>query len=226
MTIFDNVTMSKYLSWHNSIVARALSENRKKVPGGTYYENHHIIPKKLGGSNGRENRVLLTAKEHFIVHLCLCRIFKRGDPEIKRVVYAAMKSMTWKSRNHEGRTITSGQFAMARRLHAEAMSEIQRARPPRTFSEEHKAKLGASIKASYAIQRENGVGRYKDFTPNENRPKRARRQGPHLPGKPHTWASSCKNPNRTFATCTKCGRSTLPHLIKRWHNENCRSYQI
>jgi hypothetical protein len=39
-----------------------------------YREQHHIVPKSLGGSNKSDNLVSLTAKEHFICHLLLTRM--------------------------------------------------------------------------------------------------------------------------------------------------------
>ena len=39
------------------------------------FENHHIIPRSLGGTNEKENLVLLTPKEHFIAHLLLTKIY-------------------------------------------------------------------------------------------------------------------------------------------------------
>lgn len=40
-------------------------------PNFIYYENHHIVPKCLGGTNDKENMVLLTAREHFLAHWLL-----------------------------------------------------------------------------------------------------------------------------------------------------------
>jgi len=62
-----------YQRIYESIIKKAKSENRKKY-NGIYYENHHIIPKCLGGSDGKENLVLLTAQEHFICHKLLTYI--------------------------------------------------------------------------------------------------------------------------------------------------------
>lgn len=66
---------SKYTTWYNSIVSKAKFQNRQKLnrkhPDYVYYEKHHIIPKALNGTNTPDNLVLLTAKEHFIVHLLL-----------------------------------------------------------------------------------------------------------------------------------------------------------
>lgn len=54
-----------------------------------YSENHHIIPKCLGGSNSKANLVKLTAKEHYICHKLLVRIY----PENYKLVFA-LYSMT------------------------------------------------------------------------------------------------------------------------------------
>ena len=51
-----------YSRIYKSIIDRALSANRSKQT--SYYERHHITPKSLGGTNARDNTVLLTAKEH------------------------------------------------------------------------------------------------------------------------------------------------------------------
>lgn len=43
-----------------------------------YVEKHHIIPKSLGGSDDKENLVKLSAREHFIAHLLLAKIYGGG----------------------------------------------------------------------------------------------------------------------------------------------------
>ena len=40
-----------------------------------YYESHHINPKCMNGSNDQENLVLLTAREHYIAHWLLTKIY-------------------------------------------------------------------------------------------------------------------------------------------------------
>jgi len=48
-------------------------KNRLFLDG--YVERHHIIPKSFGGSNDKSNIVALTAREHFIAHLLLAKIY-------------------------------------------------------------------------------------------------------------------------------------------------------
>lgn len=66
---------------YNSIIEKAISENRKKE-SGISYENHHIIPKCVGGNNTKENLVLLTFREHFVCHKLLIYIYA-GNNKIR-----------------------------------------------------------------------------------------------------------------------------------------------
>ena len=56
-----------YQKIYNCLIERAITDNRKKCDI-VYYEQHHIIPKCLGGTDNTDNLVLLTAREHFIAH--------------------------------------------------------------------------------------------------------------------------------------------------------------
>lgn len=64
---------------YNEIVENAKNQNRKKKQG-VYYEEHHIVPKCLGGKDRKINLVLLTAKEHFVCHHLL---YKANPKNIK-----------------------------------------------------------------------------------------------------------------------------------------------
>lgn len=58
-----------------------------------YCEKHHIIPKSLGGSNNKDNIVVLTAREHFIAHLLLTKMVSNHKDFIK---------MNWALHNMNG----------------------------------------------------------------------------------------------------------------------------
>lgn len=76
---------NKYKSWYDSIIQKA---NNRILSG--YKEKHHILPRCLGGKDNKENLVELTAKEHFIVHMLLCK-FTKG--QAKRSMFFALNSM-------------------------------------------------------------------------------------------------------------------------------------
>jgi hypothetical protein len=68
LSIFVNVM--DYQNIYNQIIERA---KNRKLEG--YKERHHIIPKCLGGNNEKENIIALTAREHFLCHKLLCKIY-------------------------------------------------------------------------------------------------------------------------------------------------------
>lgn len=88
-----------YLSIYDSIINRAQSENRRRKSKidktYIYYESHHIIPKCLGGTNDKNNLVLLTAREHFLAHQLLVKIY----PNRYKLIFA-LRMMTASSTKH------------------------------------------------------------------------------------------------------------------------------
>lgn len=59
-----------------------------------YYEQHHIIPRCIGGDDKKENLVDLTGREHFICHWLLVRIY----PDNRKLIYAFWMMCCIKSR--------------------------------------------------------------------------------------------------------------------------------
>src|SRR6056297_1414304 len=66
---------NKYSKIYDNLIKSRKSLDRKKTDN-CYYENHHIIPRSLGGSNKKSNMVLLTPREHCIAHLLLVRMYE------------------------------------------------------------------------------------------------------------------------------------------------------
>lgn len=60
-----------------NLIQRAKTEDRQKG-FGIYFEEHHIVPKCLSGTDLSENLVLLTAKEHYLAHHLLHKIYKNN----------------------------------------------------------------------------------------------------------------------------------------------------
>ena len=66
--------MNKYEKWYTSITQNAKTRSLKG-----YSERHHIVPRSLGGANNVDNLVDLTAREHFICHWLLTKIYTGQD---------------------------------------------------------------------------------------------------------------------------------------------------
>lgn len=70
--IIENMCDNKYSKLYLKIIRNAIY--RKNIEG--YTEKHHIVPKsfKLGGYNDNENIIIVTAREHFLLHYILCKM--------------------------------------------------------------------------------------------------------------------------------------------------------
>ena len=72
-----------YRKIYNSIISK-----RKLHVADGYCEKHHIIPKSLGGTDDNYNTVSLTAREHFICHYLLSKIYIRESCEWYKMNHA------------------------------------------------------------------------------------------------------------------------------------------
>lgn len=78
-----------YQTIYNKLIARALTRTKDAAE---YYESHHIVPRCLGGSDDHVNLVDLTAREHFIAHLCLVKIHPGNGSLVRAAVMMACGS--------------------------------------------------------------------------------------------------------------------------------------
>lgn len=83
-----------------------------------YGENHHIIPKCLGGDDSPNNLVKLTAREHFIAHLLLVKLYPTNLKLVKAVAMMCM--------GQTERKLTNRLYGKIRVRFSEAMAESQR----------------------------------------------------------------------------------------------------
>jgi hypothetical protein len=90
--------INKYTKLYYRIIKNAQSRN---IEG--YTENHHIIPKSLGGSEAKDNLIKLSAREHFICHWLLIKMVS-GDKRAKMIF--AFHMMRLYNKNHNNRYVT------------------------------------------------------------------------------------------------------------------------
>jgi len=118
---------NKYSKLYQNIIDKAKSQNRIKRRTThnqyVYYEQHHIIPNSLGGSDESSNLVLLTAREHFLCHYLLCKMVNEDSYAWHKVVRAF--TFMYSSTTHQRRYINSKLYGSARRNIGRIMSESQ-----------------------------------------------------------------------------------------------------
>lgn len=108
-----------------------------------YYEFHHILPKSLFPQYARlrKNKVALTAREHFICHKLLYKIYPG-----RQMAYA-MRQLCGVYRANELCNISSREYECIQKLASEYISETLKGH---TFSEESRQKISSTLKAKYA----------------------------------------------------------------------------
>lgn len=84
-------------SRYNKFIQSRIELNKIRDLSNIRTENHHIIPRSMGGSNDKSNYVRLTLREHFLAHLMLALAYKNS-----KMTYAFyMMGRTGKSRLYE-----------------------------------------------------------------------------------------------------------------------------
>ena len=114
--------------------------NRDPLLG--YLEKHHVYPKSVypERKDDPENLVLLTAREHFLAHLTLCKIFElRGDQKSYGKMVCAFALMS-KIKRYSG-ILSSRIFQRMREAAAIESSNRQKGKK---LSEEHRKNLSKS----------------------------------------------------------------------------------
>ncbi len=139
---------NKYTEWYRLLCEKAKTRttNRKDAKKIlNYVEAHHIYPVSFNNSykTDKNNIVLLSAKEHFIAHLLLMKMFV--DDRQAKMGYALLQF----GRNKENFTLTSKQFEFVRKLYSNSRIGVKR----KPFSKEWKDNIAKSARKNY----ENGV---------------------------------------------------------------------
>lgn len=140
-------TSNKYTNWYYQIIESA----RQNPPSG-YYENHHIIPRSLGGSNDPENIVSLTARQHFICHMLLTKMTK-GQARYKMAY--AIKAMAMTNKRPD-RYINARLYEYLKPLVAEAISQNNTGQAGKPKPAEQRRKMSESAKLREEKRRQAG----------------------------------------------------------------------
>lgn len=116
-----------YKKIYNSIISNAISKHRSKKD--SYFENHHIKPKCIGGSDDKSNLVLLTAREHYICHKLLVKMY----PYEYKLIFA------WNyMANTNKNLITSKEYDKLKQSVSKLLSKIHKGK---IISDDHKAAI-------------------------------------------------------------------------------------
>lgn len=202
----------------------------------SYAEVHHIVPKSLGGSNLKANKVKLTAREHFLAHWLLWRIHKN------RQMAMAFFAMTRKGKGQE-RILTSTKYEIAKK----AMSVSKRGANNywygttgpmggRPHTEEFKARHKEIMRAASAYKKGKPASEIPGFKAGRSVATQFRTGKPswntgltgeqsHGWGRKHTDETKAKMRNpKPKVTCPHCGLTGGVPSMKRYHFDKCKSF--
>lgn len=115
-------SLNKYSKWYNLII-----QSRRQNPFEGYTESHHIKPKSLGGDDLKENLVELSAREHFVCHLLLTKMYPENPLATKKMILAWCWMAWGKNSNLQERSykINSHLFKKLREKHSAFMGDFQ-----------------------------------------------------------------------------------------------------
>lgn len=118
-----------------------------------YSEQHHVVPRCLGGDDSVDNLVDLTAKEHYVAHQLLVKM----HPGNSKLVYAAhMMGNTRKgSRSYSWLREQHAENLRGTKHSEETKAKMSLARKGIKKSDDWKAKIGAAHKG---MKRPEGTG--------------------------------------------------------------------
>ena len=134
-----------YNKIYNQLIERAKNRSLE-----CYKEIHHILPKCCGGLDIQTNLVKLTAREHFIAHLLLCKIY----PDHKGLRLALWMMSNVKGKKQKRYFPNSRLYEMIRLEYSESISGENNPNFGNINSEEARQKM--RIKAKERIGDKNG----------------------------------------------------------------------
>jgi len=110
-------TGDKFSRWYAALVERA---HDREIDG--YTERHHILPRCFGLSGNKDplNIVQLTAREHFVAHELLARMFSPSSNHAIKMRHALRMISQTKNRYHIGRMTSRSHIRLGAPGHTSA----------------------------------------------------------------------------------------------------------
>ena len=205
---------NKYRRWHDAIVERA--RTRERLEG--YVERHHVIPRCLGGGNEPENIVVLTLREHYMVHLLLTKMTKRRDR-------SKMCHALWRMCNgHQGKLLNSRQYEFVRNRYRKNINGKGNPMWGYKFSVESKEKISRAIRGDKHTRpwlgRKHTKESRRKISENNGRPWLGKHRSLETREKISRSQKGSSKPKTKW--CKNCDRWFEPGSYTRWHGDKCK----
>jgi rubrerythrin len=212
---------------YQKVYTKLIENAQLRIKPNEYFEKHHIIPRSLGGDNSKENIVALTAREHFIAHLLLAKIYGGG---MWHAAHMMSNMKRYSNRDYEN----------VRKEHAKRVSEKQKgkilsaeARLRISEDKERAKKIGDALKGipksdqhkkAWKDSRTNGGGWIVSEKRKLELSDKMSGEGNPMWGKTHSSNARkiISEANKQKIVCPHCREEGGIAIMKRWHFENCK----
>lgn len=216
---------NKYYKWYCSII----EYRQSNPPINCYTEEHHIIPKGIDVLS--TDIVILTAREHFIVHLLLPH-FINNPSHKQKMLFAIWGICNQYTKNQQRVKINSHSYATVKELFSKSISgdnhwmkdplrrkHLSNLRKGMNMSQATKDKLSKILKGRKILWKDKIGNANRGKKRSEDMRKKQSRymQEAFLNGK---WVSPTQDIIRDRITCKYCGEKCDIANLKKWHNEN------
>lgn len=219
--------MNKYKKWYADII-----ENAKHRVLDGYKESHHILPRSLGGSDNNDNIVDLTAREHFICHWLLTKIYT-GEARGKMInAMYMMRAESSHQKRYESK-ITSRIYENLREEYSQYISNLNKGRvqPPEEKEKQILAQTGRTRGSFSNEWKENLSKNHKSKNPNYNTAhseETKKKMSEKAKGRKYSAetiekrASKIRGSKREKILCPHCKNLIAVNTYPRWHGDNCK----
>jgi len=205
---------NKYTNIYFNIITSA--HTRDTLTG--YTERHHIIPKSLGGTNKKDNLVVLSAREHFICHWLLTKMVTGDD--LRKMNHAIWRMLV-QGRDYQLRyKPNSHTYESLRKRYGSLRKGV-------TTPDEVKKKISKANKGRLKGENNPMYGNTHTAESRKKISEKAQGRTPWNLGVTHTDEVKQKMSilalQRTKYKCEHCGVECVKCNYNRWHGDNCRS---
>lgn len=226
-----NINMNKYQIWYQQIIDRA----RGRTLTG-YVERHHVVPRSLGGSDHADNLVRLTAREHFVCHWLLTKMYT-GEARYKMInaMYIMRADGPYQKRYQS--KITSRVYNTLKEEYSKYISNLNKGRvqPLEENIKQRAAQTGrkrtpfsdewrANMSKNHKSKQSDFDGALKEETKKKIGDKiRGRRQTDEEKARRSAANTGKVKPKKL---CPHCDRMIAVNTYARWHGDQCGSCAI
>ena len=242
ISTIQNISLpNKYTKWYIRIVS-------SKIPKSGYTEKHHIVPKSFAkilnieNINDPENLVSLTAREHFVCHRLLTKMF---EGKFRQKMIYAIHRLAYSNNGRKADVyVSSRHYEQIRKQHSENLTGEGNPMFGKTQSTDTREKIrvkatgrkaSPELKEKFSLSRKGeGNAMYGRTHRLESRTlmsiaRKGTQVGEDNPfyGKTHSDETkkhlSEARKSQPKLKCQHCGKMVDPSNYKRWHGDRCKA---